>query len=362
MDKQEETYRVLLLGDLHYNRPGGQGREPETDSQKRWKKLSLTMWADRSGALLEDAARRISAGNVPLVLQTGDLIQGDCDTPERQSAMFRDAIGTVKRYIGEDRRFLPVVGNHDLRLMDTVPRGPEYDGQGRCIRAFAGEYGPVRDTLLPFAAKEAGLENLPESSNYSFRRGRDLFLLVDPFRAGTLDFIGRTLDAVPDTRYVFVVSHLSLLPCDPDRALALWLMPDPAETAALLAPRNAVILTGHTHWFHLVRYRHPRGIIAQLAVSSIGTHWPHDAQLHPDTENYREYARKMAPLMERPERFFPAENYLEHRSWCSETDGRLSAAGGYAVLDIGPAGVSAEIFTGRSAPDLVLQLIGKTEK
>lgn len=350
-----ESYHVLILGDLHYNRPGCQGGEPENESQKRWRKLSLDMWSGRSQALLKDAARRLEQGDFPLVLQTGDLIQGDCITAARQSAMSRDAIQTVKQYTGANRRFLPVVGNHDLLLQDSASRTPEYDEQGRCVRAFAGEYEPVREVLLPFAAEEAGLKTVPEDANYAVRHGRDLFLFVDPFRGGMKEFIERTLEAVPDTRYVFVVSHLALLPCDPDRALVRWLMPDPAETAALLASRNAVVLTGHTHWFHFVRYRHPEGIITQLAVSSIGTNWPLSAPLHCAMKNYGEYSGEMSPLLTGPERIFPPENYLEHRSWCAEIGGRRSSAGGYAVLNIGREGVAAEIYTGKNNAELVLQ-------
>ena len=233
-----ESYHALVLGDLHYNRPGCQGGEPENESQKRWRKLSLDMWSGKSRSLLKDAAGRLERGDFPLVLQTGDLIQGDCIDSARQSGMFRDAIQTVKQYTGAERRFLPVVGNHDLLLQDSASRTPGYDGQGRCVRPFSGEYEAVRDVLMPFIAEEAGLETVPEDANYAVRQGPDLFLFVDPFRAGMKEFIERTLDAVPDTRYVFAVSHLALLPCDPDRALVRWLMPDPAETAALLEKKT----------------------------------------------------------------------------------------------------------------------------
>ena len=351
-----ESYHALVLGDLHYNRSGCQGGDPETESQKRWRDLSLGMWSGRSQALLDDAAGRLGRGDFPLVLQTGDLIQGDCADPARQGIMFRDAVRTVKQYTGEKRRFLPVVGNHDLLLRDSASRTPEYDGQGRCVRPFAGEYGAVRDVLMPFIAAEAGLETVPEDANYAVCHGPDLFLFVDPFRAGMKEFIERTLKAVPDTRYVFVVSHLALLPCDPDRALVRWLMPDPAETAALLASRNAVVLTGHTHWFHFVRYRHPEGVIAQLAVSSLGTNWPLTAPLHCAMRDYGEYSREMSPLLTGPERVFPPENYLEHRSWCGEAGGKRISAGGYAVLDIGPEGITAEIYTGNNDAEPVLRV------
>lgn len=350
-----ESYHALVLGDLHYNRPGCQGGEPENESQKRWRKLSLDMWSGKSRSLLKDAAGRLERGDFPLVLQTGDLIQGDCIDSARQSGMFRDAIQTVKQYTGAERRFLPVVGNHDLLLQDSASRTPGYDGQGRCVRPFSGEYEAVRDVLMPFIAEEAGLETVPEDANYAVRQGPDLFLFVDPFRAGMKEFIERTLDAVPDTRYVFAVSHLALLPCDPDRALVRWLMPDPAETAALLASRNAVVLTGHTHWFHFVRYRHPEGVIAQLAVSSLGTNWPLTAPLHCAMRDYGDYSGEMSPLLTGPERVFPPENYLEHRSWCGKVDGKHTGAGGYAVLNIGPEGVSAEIYTGKNNAELVLR-------
>ena len=357
MNKGSADYRVLLLGDLHFDGTKYHLREPENEVQKRGRLRNLAMWEGKSQEMLADAASRLD-DRCPFVLQAGDLTQGDCDTPELQSTMFRDCFRMLKQTFA-GRPVLPVIGNHDLRLLDSVPRWNEYDAAGNCLQEIVGEYGPVRDAVIPFIKQEAGLTTAPEAPRYAVRRGDDLFIFLDPFRpGGVTNFLRETLEAAPDTRYVFVLTHLTLLPCDPAKGLALWLVPDYEEAAALLAPRNAVILAGHTHYHHLVRYRHPKGTLTQLVVSSMSTNWKTGGPLRVWADDYAEYARKMSPYVSVPQLdCFPAENYAEHRTWCCEVEGKRSSTPGYAVLDIGAEGVSAGIYTGGDTPELELKLI-----
>lgn len=356
MNKDEGSYRFLMLGDLHFDGPAYHVREPENEVQKRGRLRNYAMWEGKSQEMLADAAAKID-DRCRFVIQAGDLTQGDCDTPELQSAMFRDCLRMLKRTFG-GRAILPVIGNHDLRLLDSEPRWNEYDGTGKCLQEIVGEYGPVRDTVVPFITQEAELKAPPAAPRYAVRHGDDLYIFLDPFQPGVTDFLRETLAAVPHTRYVFVVTHLTLLPCDPAKGLALWLVPDHAEAADLLAARNAVILAAHTHYHHLVRFRHPKGTLTQLVVSSMSTNWKTGGPLRIWAGDYAEYARKMSPYVSVPQLdCFPAANYAEHRTWCCEVDGKRSSAPGYAVLDIGQAGVSAEIYTGGNTPELNLKLI-----
>ncbi|MBQ9336925.1 MAG: metallophosphoesterase [Lentisphaeria bacterium] len=357
MSSDTGSYGVLLLGDLHFDGPEYHVREPENEVQKRGRLRNFAMWEGKSQEMLAEAASRLDE-RFPFVIQAGDLTQGDCDTPELQSAMFRGCFRMLKQTFG-GRTVLPVIGNHDLRLLDSEPRWNEYDASGKCLQEIVGEYGPVRDAVIPFITQEAGLEKTPDDPQYAVRHGDDLFIFLDPFRpGGVTDFLRDTLDSAPDARFVFAVTHLTLLPCDPAKGLALWLVPGYEEAAALLARRNAVILAGHTHYHHLVRYRHPEGMLTQLVVSSMSTNWKTGGPLRVWANDYAEYARKMSPYVSVPQLdCFPAENYAEHRTWCCEIDGKRSSTPGYAVLDIGPQGVSAGIYTGGPQPELELKLI-----
>ena len=355
-NSDRESYKVLMLGDLHFDGAAYHVREPKNSAQKKGRKRNFAMWAGKSQDLLHDAASRLDP-EFSFVIQIGDLTQGDCDTPKLQSDMFRDAAACLKQTFGK-LPVLPVVGNHDLRLLDSNPRWNAYDKTGRCLQEIVGEYRPVRDTLVPFIVKEAKLDKVLSTTNYVVHHGRDLYIFIDPFqRGGVKDFIRETLEKTPDTRYVFLITHLTLLPCDPQKILTLWLIPDHDEVADLLAPRNAIILTGHTHFHQLVRYRHPKGTLTQLVISSMSSNWKNGGPLQLWTENYQDFARKIYPYVDVPQlKGFPAENYLEHRTWCCQVNGKPASASGYAVLKISDKGVSADIYTGGPKPELSLNL------
>ena len=352
-----ESYRILMLGDIHFDGSAYHVREPENQVQKNGRARNLAMWNGKSQEMLAEAASKLDE-TFPFVIQAGDLIHGDCDTEELQKKMFRDMFAFLKRTFPR-LPVLPVIGNHDLRLLDSEPRWNEYDETGRCLQQISGEYGPVRDALMPCVAREAGLPEVPATTDYAIRHGRDLYIFIDPFQPGGVrGFIRKTLAENPDTRYVFLVTHLPLLPCDPSKILALWLVPDLEEVAGMLAERNAVILTGHTHYHQLVQYRHPKGTLTQLVVSSMSTNWRHPEPMKLWAADYAEYARKMSPYVDVPQlACFPAKNYPVHRTWCCEIGGKRSSTAGYAVLQIDDAGIRAEIYTGGSAPELTLKLL-----
>ena len=349
------TYNLLVLGDLHFDAPAYHVREPANEVQKRGRLRNFAMWDGKSQDLLEDAASRLD-DSFPWVFQLGDLSQGDGDDVELQSAMLRDALECLKRNF-PGRKCLPVIGNHDLRLLDSCPRWNEYDENGDCTFAAGGDYRPIRRTLLPFIAGELGLAAVPSSLDYVLHRGDDLYIFVDPFKpGGATEFIREALEDAPDARRVFVVSHLSLFPCEPAKAWAMWVLPDYAKLAELLAPRHAILLAGHTHYNHFIRYRHPKGVITQLVLSSMGTNWRVNP-LAPTTQTYAEFAQAMFPFLEGPpSRIFKPENYLEHRTWRCFLDGKASSATGYAVLKVTPDAVVADIYDGGAAPAMSLKL------
>ena len=355
MSCRDQAYKILMLGDLHFDAPKYHRREPENEVQKRGRLRNFAMWDGKTQDLLKDAASRLD-DDIAWVVQAGDLSQGDGDDVELQTSMIGDALDCMKQAF-PGRKFLPVIGNHDLRLLDACPRWNEYDENGDCAFVAGGDYRPIRKTFLPYIAGELGLPATPASLDYTLTRGDDLFIFVDPFKpGGAAEFIRKALAEFSDTRRVFIVSHLPLFPCEPAKGWAMWVLPDHLELAELLAPRRTILLSGHTHYDHLIRYRHPKGVISQLVLSSMGTNWRVNP-LVPTTTNYADYAKSMHPFLAGPPpKIYPAENYLEHRTWRCFAEGKPSSATGYAVLKIAPDSVVADIYAGEEAPTLSLTL------
>ena len=356
MHDNTSEYRILALGDLHFDGSAYHVREPANEVQKRGRLRNFAMWAGASQDLLADAAAHLD-DSFPWDIQGGDISQGDGDTVELQTTMLADALKYMKQ-VFPDRPFLPVIGNHDLRVLDSYPRWDEYDESGCCTQVAGGEYRPIKNAVLPFIAREAGLTAVPRTADYVLTRGRDLYIFVDPFHpGGATEFIRKALADVPDTRYVFVVSHLALFPCEPATKWAAWILPDSSEIAEMLAPRRAILISAHTHYLHQIRYRHPKGVINQLVLSSMSTNWKR-SPLQLTTADYAAYAKSMFPFLEgRPREIFPPENYLEHRTWRCFNDGKPSSATGYAVLNIGDSGVKADIYAGEKSPVFTLDLV-----
>ena len=348
-------YKLLLLGDLHFDGPKYHRREPGNDVQKRGRLRNFAMWDGRTQDLLKDAASRLD-DTFPWVVQAGDFSQGDGDDVELQSSMIGDALDCMKRAF-PGRKILPVIGNHDLRLLDAFPRWNEYDENGDPTFIAGGDYRPIRKMFLPFIAGELGLAAVPATADYTLTLGGDLYVFVDPFKpGGATEFIRAALAGTPDSRRVFIVSHLPLFPCEPAKAWAMWVLPDYLELAELLAPRHTILISGHTHYDHLIRYRHPKGVITQLVLSSMGTNWRVNP-LVPTTTNYADYAKSMHPFLAGPPpRIYPAENYLEHRTWRCFAEGKPSSATGYAVLKVTGESVVADVYAGDDAPTLSLTL------
>ena len=355
MNENSNEYRILALGDLHFDGSAYHVREPADEVQKRGRLRNFAMWNGPSQDLIADAAGHLD-DSFPWVIQCGDISQGDGDTVELQTAMISDSLTYLKRAFPE-KKVLPVIGNHDLRLLDSYPRWNEYDENGDCTMSAGGEYRPILKTVLPFIAREAGLPAVPHSADYVMKRGRDLYIFVDPFRpGGATEFIRRALAETPDSRYVFVVSHLALFPCEPAKKWAAWILPDCRELAEMLAPRRAILVSAHTHYLHMIRYRHPKGILTQLVLSSMSTNWK-KTPLQMTTADYAAFARSMFPFLEvRPRDVFAPENYLEHRTWRCFNDGKPSSATGYAVLNIGDDAVTADIYDGGRSPAFTLDL------
>ena len=247
-----EAYKVLVLGDVHYD-------APELHAELNYVKRpvfrrNVNMWKKATPELLTLAAKRAEAEKPEFAIQLGDIVQGDGGNAELQKRMLRAGFAAVKKYFPRLPLWV-VKGNHDVRL-----------------RIGSNDNAPANEVLMPLVAAEFGISGL-ENGNHAFRRGRDLYISVDGFIPApeVAAFVKKALEDNADARYVFLLTHLPVLPADP--AVPFWLLPGHYEVAELLETRPSVILAAHTHVPSIGTRVTARGKIVQLVVTSMGCEW-----------------------------------------------------------------------------------------
>lgn len=246
------SYKVLILGDVHYD--AAELHADPAYSKKGVFRRNSTMWKRATPELLTLAAERAAAEGAAFAIQLGDIVQGDGGNPEMQKKMLRAGFAAVKKYFPN----LPiwvVKGNHDVR-----------------IRIGKNDNAPADEALMPLVASEFGISGL-KNGNHAFRRGKDLYISVDGFipAAAVAAFVKKALEDNADARYVFLLTHLPVLPADP--AIPFWLLPGHYEVAELLETRPSVVFAAHTHVPSIGTRVTVRGKVVQLVTTSMGSEW-----------------------------------------------------------------------------------------
>ena len=333
-----DTYKVMLLGDIHFDEERFHAAPLEG-----WRIAShgrcYKMWKSRSRELLAAAGKRAAADDVAFTVQLGDFVNGDCDDPVLLRKMIRAGFPVVKKYFPEIP-LLIVKGNHDIWTMKKVKNN-----------------AAANIALLPIISKELGSE-VKGNGCYSFRRGDDLFIAVDGFiKVETIrEFVKTTLEKNPETRYVFFMSHLPLVPAS--LRYPFWLLPGHYEIMEMLEKRNTLILAAHTHVTSYAFRHSDGGGITQLIVTSLGCDWDPGKPVPPkfdSWEKYTEASRKRAKAGYRynsPEMWEPLEKSGTY------TFRELSGSSGFAVLDVNAERVEVRYYTDDSGkPAAVLELL-----
>ena len=190
--EENNAYKVMILGDIHYDSAEFHQKEAPSKALKKERIRNYEMWKGPSVRLLESAGKRAKSESCVFAIQMGDIAQGDADTPELLGKMLERAFLTVKSYF-PDIPLLAVKGNHDIRgYRKTIQR-------------------PADNVLMGLVAKELGAG---KGSSWTFRKGKDLYIGIDGFRPEKqcIAFVKKALQDNPDTRYVFLVTHLPLIP------------------------------------------------------------------------------------------------------------------------------------------------------
>ena len=319
------AYKVLVFGDLHYDAGEFHHSPPPTVNRKKERERNFKMWRAKSPALIAAAGRRGRAEHVAFAVQLGDMMQGDCDDAELQQAMIRAAFAVLKKHF-PGIPLLPVKGNHDIRVLKNSRNN-----------------AAANAALLPIISDELG-KKVTGNSCYSFRRGRDLYIAIDGFvdAKATCAFVKRTLDANPDTRYVFFMTHLPLMPTSTG---AFWLVPGYDRIVRMLAERNSLVLAAHTHKPTLSTLTMKNDAkVTQLIVSSMGHSWniKRGVRGYQSWEQYAAAFEKELPAARKSKKL--RRQWREWNSCGTSTLRQLFRNTGFVILEVNDEHVVARYY------------------
>ena len=256
--REAGEYSVAILGDTHYDAAPESVYHSHYDNSNRWAKVQHEefrrngeMWRKRCREMLAASAQLAHGKPTEMVLQLGDVIQGDCDDVATHKRMLDDCIRMLRSPYPQGLPFLTVVGNHDFR------------GKGAVDAYF--------QFAEPFLSREIGQE--VKYPAFSFRRGGDLWVFCN-FETPELKPICELIEAAPDARYVFLVTHGPFT--TPDSGSWRWRLggrqaceKERPRLYELLSRRHAVVLSGHTHTVAYYRHENRFGGFAEFTCNSV---------------------------------------------------------------------------------------------
>lgn len=279
------SYSVALTGDLHYDRlpidlfhsafRAAHGEDGMFARYRAELEVFASMWGEggRSAGLVA-ASGRCRRPDTVFALQLGDLVEGNCESSEAHAKVLGEAFRLVKGAYGADLPFVAVAGNHDVcRGRDRLG---EYDAYARISSAWNSKELGIGVTGLSFA----------------FRQGPDVWVVAD-FNRPDADLIERLLEENRAERYTFFCTHGAVL-TDGARRVRRWfylggpqydatgrhLSHWPAEewerygaarrkVRRLLAERQAIALSGHSHRLELRDWFGDGGRITEFVMNSV---------------------------------------------------------------------------------------------
>ena len=259
--KRDKSYSLILLGDTHFDAdPPSIYHANYVDPNEGRAKIHRAefarngeMWKDRCPRLLKRAAGLIDK-DTRMVLQMGDLVQGDCGNGEVHRQLLSDAMSRIKGEM-QGLPFVTVVGNHDIRGTDALQT--------------------YHDFMPARMSEELGKQI--SKTTFGFNIGNDAFIVID-FNNPDDEEIDSLLDDTKGARHTFVMTHGPVFPADIKSCR--WIFhggASEAETQArhhfrqAFARRNAIVLCGHIHQTDFLDWYGDGGRITQMTMSSVWT-------------------------------------------------------------------------------------------
>ena len=250
-------YSIVILGDTHFDTEPASVYHSDYNEPVEWLNRvqraefarNGEMWRERCPRLVRRAAELISP-DTRMVLQMGDLIQGDCGNPEVHKKMLTDVMRSFKQTLG-GLPFVTVVGNHDIR--------------------GTGAKEAYHEMMPGLMGKELG--KTITKTTFDFFIGDDAFIVLD-FNHPDDAEIEKLLEETKGARHTFIVTHGPLLPYD--NGNARWFFHGKAaDTGARrhfrreFAGRNAICLCGHIHRTEFADWYGDGGRITQMTMNSV---------------------------------------------------------------------------------------------
>ncbi len=306
----KDAYKLLVFSDWHYDRMKFHTPDPDREWVMTQAERYSSLWDKFSIDVMEAAAKLDSE----FVIGCGDNLEGYFNSPESQSEALKELDALVKKHLKRD--WVMVVGNHEYAPADN------------------------RDAYFE-TAHELGLG--PDARSFYARYGKDLYIFWDDISA-KLDFIREALQSNRDARYVFVVTHLPVLPLSGRWTAFGYDAKDNRrkELLDLLCERNAVVLCGHVHLFSHSEYTGEKGKFSQVTVNSTidNFSWKTPSQKELDSEY---------PFV-LPVNYNRVKDENSMRSFLNEFQGKVSGvevynAVGYGHLNISDSGISMDVYS-----------------
>ena len=321
-------YSVAVLGDTHFDAESPDvyhSRCNEDMKKKRFSEFQRNgeMWRERMPSLLAASGAIARERPTRFALQLGDIVQGACEDPATHVKMLEDAIRVHRGAYPENLPFLTVMGNHDKR-----GKGAE-KAYLRFIEPYlSGQLG--RDVSYPV---------------FSFPVERDLWVFCD-FETADVDRVSDEIDAHPDARYVFLVTHGPVTAQDAVRWY--WRLagrrPDGRRRLIeTLSRRHAIVLSGHTHTTAFYRHENEFGGFCEMTVCSVWSELSRATAepLHNRPEQYGSRARGKVDANRR------ADYDRDHEAFRSSLkEYFFSTAAGHYRLDVSDAAVTMSFYPG----------------
>ena len=239
-----ESYNIFFVSDLHFGEKETFEVVDPASGKLRTRKdpnrLPQIMPAMR--AMFKRMAEQCD-DKTAFVVQGGDLVEGWAKDKDAHAAQLKQGLGEITSALK-----VPVIGVNG-----------NHDANGKFGRAAFNE------VMLPYMRRVLNQPDLSDPSDFTIRKGDDLWIFTDYFSAKPaktrLDYPLRVLRELKwKPRYVFLVVHTPLLQ-----------LPNGKHVRMMneLAKYRSFVLCGHTHQNMLLVAKRPQGTIVQFTVNTL---------------------------------------------------------------------------------------------
>ena len=323
----KDSYKLTVLGDLHFDAPEYHVSEPGSENQRRERLRNLSQWQGKSQELLAAAEKTVGKES-EFVIQLGDITQGDCENAEIQGVSFR-GIYVILKKIFNNKKIFSLNGNHDARGKNDATEADD--------RYF-----------VPLLKKELGNNVEMDGTNYAVKYGKDLYIFYDYTKNSSGAFAKKMIENNTDARHIFFLTHLPLFPCSGGNPG--WIVKEFEELLPLFAKHGVIVLCAHTHMYGHIVYKNKDGVVPQLTVNSMGINWAPGTKMTQTLKSFDEWKKKIHP------RYYTREDAVKllpniakfKNSDFIEYSRYTATPSGFVALEVTDTKVTAQLYTDKT--------------